>query len=409
MYRILLSLLICVIFTAPVYSAKKKRNGAPSQSVVLQGPLQGTKPEAPNTTIPVDILVLSQQMILVDYETGTVLLEKNAHVPTHPSSMTKILTAMVVMDKIKAGAIQADQLFTVSKNAWRLEGSSMMLNIGNQVRVDDLLKGLIIQSGNDASVTLAEGCSGSEGAFAAEMTRKAHALGAVNTHFKNASGLPQDDHLTTVRDLATIAIHAVRDYPEYYHIYSEKEFTHNNIKQGNRNPLLYRNMGCDGIKTGHSNIAGYGMVASCLNQSNRFILVINGLPNMQARADEAVGILTWAMNTFVNHVAYKKNEIIGKVPLLYGKENFVSVTVASDTVVTIARSGVQDITKSMTYADNLKAPLEKGQVVGTLTLTSSALPKPVEFPLVAFETVEKGNFIKRFVDFLGSVFFGKKG
>jgi D-alanyl-D-alanine carboxypeptidase (penicillin-binding protein 5/6) len=397
MFRVLLITLLCLAFNN-TYAAKKK-TAQPAAAVE-----QGTKPDAPHTTIPIDLFVLSKQMILIDYETGTVLLEKNATEPTHPSSMTKILTAMVVMDKIKQGTIQADQLFTVSKNAWRLEGSSMMLNIGTQVRVHDLLKGLIIQSGNDAAVTLAEGCSGSESVFAAEMTRKAHELGATNSTFINASGLPQDTHLTTARDLATIAIHAVRDYPDYYHIYSEKEFTHNNIKQGNRNPLLYRNMGCDGIKTGHSNSAGYGMVASCVNPTNRFILVVNGLPSMQTRADEAAAILTWAMNTFTNHVVYRKNEEIGKVSLIYGKENFLTATVHKDVVITIARSGVQDLTKTIQYTENLKAPIQKGDTIGTLTVTSSALPKPITFPVVALETVEKGSLLKRLIDFLSHLF-----
>ncbi len=392
---------ICVAETG--YAKKKK----PQKSVAVET-VQSTKPEAPGTAVPVDITTIAKQLILLDFETGTVLLQKNADELIHPSSMTKILTAMVVIDKIKQGAIRSDQLLTISKNAWQLEGSSMMLNIGTQVRVDDLLKGLIIQSGNDASVALAEGCSGTESAFAEEMNRKAHALGATQTNFKNASGLPQEGHLTTMRDLAIISMHAIRDYPEYYHMYSEKEFTHNNIKQGNRNPLLYRNMGCDGIKTGHTSVAGYGIAASCLNQTNRFILVINGLPTMQARADEAASLMTWAMNTFTNYVVYKTGEIISKVPVRYGRENFVEATVDRNIVITIARSGLNDISKTVTFQKDLKAPIQKGDVIGSLTITSSALPKPLDFPVVALGAVEKGNVFKRMMDFLVHLFSSQK-
>ncbi len=366
------------------------------------------KAESPNSTIPIDIEVLAKQAILVDYHTGTVFLQKNPDQQMHPSSMTKIMTAYLVMEKVKAGVVSLDTLFTVSKNAWRptSKESNMFLNINDKVPVIDLLKGVIIQSGNDASVALAEGLSGSEEAFAAEMTRRAHELGALNTNFINATGLPHPDHLTTPKDLVILAIHALDDFPEYYHIYGEKEFTYGGITQGNRNPLLYRNIGCDGIKTGKTEIGGYGIIASCVQQGQRLILVINGMPSVQTRADEAAKLITWGMRTFANYSLFKAQQLIDQIPVLYGQEDSLPVTVEKDAIVSLARVGRRDMKVKLNYHSPIAAPIQKGTPVGKIIVTSSVLPKPIEIPLFAAVTIEKAGFFKRLKDSMTYLFWG---
>ena len=406
--RFLFIFLICLVSISELAAKKKTKlspaSGLSQKSTEPKPVIDTVKAELPNSAIPLDIEVLAKQAVLVDYQTGTVLLQKRAEELMHPSSMTKIMTAYLTIEKIKNKVISLDSLITVSQNGWRVEGSSMFLNLNDVVKVEDLLKGVIIQSGNDASVVLAEAISGSEEAFATEMTRSAREMGALQTTFKNATGLPHPEHLTTARDLATIAIHALKDHPEFYHLYGEKTFTYGDISQGNRNPLLYKNMGCDGIKTGKTEIAGFGIVASCVQQGQRFILVINGLPSMQARADEATKLITWAMRTFANYHLFKAGQEIDQIPVWNGKENSLPVTVKKDTVITLARIGRADMKVKLHYNAPIQAPISEGAEIGKITINSSALVKPVEIPLVAAVSVEKAAFFKRFKDSIYHLF-----
>lgn len=233
LFLILIFCLVCVSEGVAKKNAKRSLNSQLSKNVsVNQTPADTIKAELPNTNIPLDIEVLAKQTVLVDYQTGTILLQKRAEEPMHPSSMTKIMTAYLAIEKIKNKTISLETPFTVGRSGWRVEGSSMFLNLNDIVKVEDLLKGIIIQSGNDASIVLAEGISGTESAFAAEMTRLAHAMGATHTTFKNATGLPHPEHLTTPKDLIIIAMHALKDHPEFYHLHGEKSFTYGNITQG---------------------------------------------------------------------------------------------------------------------------------------------------------------------------------
>lgn len=406
--RFLFIFLICLVSISELAAKKKTKlspaSGLSQKSTEPKPVIDTVKAELPNSSISLDIEVLAKQAVLVDYQTGTVLLQKRAEELMHPSSMTKIMTAYLTIEKIKNKVISLDSLITVSQNGWRVEGSSMFLNLNDVVKVEDLLKGVIIQSGNDASVVLAEAISGSEEAFATEMTRSAREMGALQTTFKNATGLPHPEHLTTARDLATIAIHALKDHPEFYHLYGEKTFTYGNISQGNRNPLLYKNMGCDGIKTGKTEIAGFGIVASCVQQGQRFILVINGLPSMQARADEATKLITWAIRTFANYHLFKAGQEIDQIPVWNGKENSLPVTVKKDTVITLARIGRADMKVKLHYNAPIQAPISEGAEIGKITINSSALVKPVEIPLVAAVSVEKAAFFKRFKDSIYHLF-----
>jgi D-alanyl-D-alanine carboxypeptidase (penicillin-binding protein 5/6) len=363
-----------------------------------------TKATTPYAGLPLDVDVMAREAYLIDYDTGAVLLEKDAEKPMHPSSMTKIMTAYLVIDKIKSGVIKEDSVFTVSKNGWRAEGSSMFLNINDQVKVSDLLKGLIIQSGNDASVILAENISGSEAAFASEMTRRAYEMGAKQTNFLNASGLPLPQHTTTAKDLAIISTHAIKDQPEYYALYSEKEFSYGNIKQGNRNTLLSKNMGCDGIKTGHSQIAGYGIVASCTQNGRRVILVINGLKSMQARADEAIKLITWGLRTFTNKAVLTEQQLMGKVPVTFGAEDQVQVVAPKMLLVTLPKIFENNIKTTVELVKSIEAPIARGMPLGKITITSPTFKEPMVLDLVAQTDVPKASFIKRIGQKIASIF-----
>lgn len=393
--------------TAKVKKVKVKKKKIADAAAVA--PVVSEPPTAVMTSfqnVPVDVQVHAQFAYMIDDDTGDILLEKNADVPMQPASMTKIMTAYMVADKLQSGAIRGDQQFIVGKNGYQTEGSSMFLNIGDQVSVMDLLKGLIIQSGNDTSVTLAENISGSEAAFAREMTRKAASLGATHTNFVNASGLPHDQHVTTARDLALISHHVIHDQPEYYHIYGEKDFTYNHIKQDNRNPLLSKNMGCDGIKTGHTSASGYGMVASCKEDNRRLILVVHGLKNMQARADEAKTLMTWGMRTFMNKTIATSKEVMSTIAIRHGIQNTIGVSVAKDAIITVPRSFEKDVVVTINHPDQMIAPIQKGDQLGTITVKAPFYKQDKIFPLVAMTGVPKANFFVCFYqDFMN--FFTK--
>ena len=358
----------------------------------------------PWNNLPLDIDVHAEQVYIIDFDTGTVLLQKNSTQPMHPSSMTKIMTAYRVIEKIKQGIIKPDTLFIVSKNGWKVEGSSMFLNIHDRVKVEDLLKGLIIQSGNDAGIVLAENIAGSEAAFARDMTRRAKDLGAYDTYFVNASGLPHPEHLTTAKDLATLSMHAIKDQPEYYHLYSEKEFTYGNIRQGNRNPLLYKNVGCDGIKTGHTRIAGYGMVATSVEDGRRLIVVVNGLPSAQARADEVMKLMTWGFRTFANKTLVNAGHAVESRPVRHGKANTVSIGVADPVVVTFPKAFENDIKTSIELPETCQTPINKGDVIGKMIITCPAFEHSISVNLVARETVERSGFFRRVGQMIGTLF-----
>jgi serine-type D-Ala-D-Ala carboxypeptidase (penicillin-binding protein 5/6) len=223
---------------------------------------------------------VAREAYIIDAETGQVLFEKNADQKMPTSSMSKTMTMYMVFEALKNGKLTLDQELPVSETAWRMQGSKMFVPLGQMVKVEDLIRGVIVQSGNDATIVLAEGLAGSEGEFAAAMNRKAKELGMINSNFMNASGWPDENHYSTCHDLAILAIALIRDFPDYYKYYAEKEFTYNNIKQGNRNPLLYKNIGADGIKTGHTESAGYGLMASGVRDGRRVVMVLNGMASM---------------------------------------------------------------------------------------------------------------------------------
>lgn len=330
----------------------------------------------------------AEEAFLVDFDTGAVLLDKNADQPMPPSSMSKLMTAYIVFDRLQDKRLSLDDKFTVSEKAWRMGGSKMFVEVGKQVRVEDLLRGVVVQSGNDACIVLAEGIAGSEEAFAELMNERAREFGMTGSHFTNATGWPDPDQRVTARDLAILAKRTIVDHPEYYHYYGEKEFVWNEIRQGNRNPLLYRDVGADGLKTGHTEEAGYGLTASAVQDGRRLILVVNGLPSMQARADESDRLLSWGFREFNNYALFKAGDTVDEAAVWLGAEETVPLVIAQDLKVTLPRNAREDMQVAVVYDGPIPAPIPAGQEIARLRV-SWPDGVPVEVPLQAGRDVEQ--------------------
>jgi len=338
----------------------------------------------------------AREAILIDTTTGAVLLEKDADVLMPPASMSKIMTAYVVFEQLGQGRLSLDDLLPVSEKAWRKGGSKMFVEVGSEIRVEDLLRGVIIQSGNDASIVLAEGLAGSEEAFAEVMTTTARELGMANTTFRNATGWPDPEHRTTARDLAVLAAAVIEKHPEYYHYYSEKEFTWHDIRQGNRNPLLYKNIGADGLKTGHTEEAGYGLTASAEQNDRRVILVVNGLESIRERSEESARLISWAFREFDNYALVKAGEVVDEAAVWLGEDSVVPLVLPEDLVVTLPRRARKDMKVSVIYEEPIPAPIEEGQPIATLRVTAPEA-EPIEAPLLAGASVGQLGALGRIV------------
>lgn len=334
---------------------------------------------------------VAKQAVMIDMGTGMVLLEKGANDKMPTSSMSKVMTGYMVFDALKRGQIRMDTMMDVSEKAWRMGGSKMFIEVGKKVSVEDLLKGLIVQSGNDSAVALAEGLSGDEAQFSRGMTLKAKELGMNDTNLTNASGWPDDDHYSTAHDLAILAQRLIIDFPHEYSLYSLKEFTFNGITQPNRNPLLYRDLGVDGIKTGHTEAGGYGLMASGEKDGRRVVMVLNGMAGSTERANESARLMAWALNGFENVDLVKTGQILDNAPAVFGNQKRIPLTVGRDIRVTIPKGGAKAVKIEVEYQSPLKAPIKKGDVVGNAHIN---IPQIGEFvvPLVAAQDLPKSGF-----------------
>lgn len=353
----------------------------------------------------------AKNAILMDYDTGAVLFTKNPQEKIAPASMSKLMTVYLLLHKIKDGEISLDDTFLVSENAWRKGGaasggSTMFLKIGQEVKVEDLIKGILIQSGNDACIVVAENIAGSEPEFAAMMNETAEKMGLRNAHFENSTGLPHPDHKISVEDLAILARHIISEFPEFYPIFKQKEFTFNGIKQGNRNPLLYSLKGADGLKTGHTDEAGYCLTASVERGSRRLIEVVAGLSSMKERASETESLITWGFASFDNYKFFNKNQIMAEIPVWYGALPTVEAVVAQDVVRTVKKSTKNKYSAKIVYDKPVKAPLFKGDKIGEIVITYGDEIKET-IPLVAKDSVALASPVSRFLDNLRYFAFGK--
>ena len=369
----------------------------------------------PKATVAVDtpaktangIETQAKHALILETETGAVLLDKGADERIPPASMSKIMTAYIVFGMLKEGRAALTDELPVSERAWRLQGSKMFVPIGGRISIDDLLKGVIIQSGNDACLVLAEGLAGSEESFVELMNQKANQIGLKDSHFTNVSGLPDPDHWMTGRDLATLAIRTIRDFPEYYHYYSEMDYEFNNIKQGNRNPLLYKNVGADGLKTGHTEEAGYSLTASVARENRRIILVLNGLPTMKARAQESERLIEWAFREFNDYRLFAAGDKVDDGEVWLGAEPKVPLSVGKDFIVTLPRKARKDMKVTVEYDRPISAPIQKGDTVGKVVMTAPDVT-PVQAPLIAAASVERMNPWGRVATLAGYLVWGQR-
>jgi D-alanyl-D-alanine carboxypeptidase (penicillin-binding protein 5/6) len=352
-----------------------------------------------------DFETAAQQVIIVDYDTGAELFAKNADQIMEPASMTKMMTIYMLFERLKNGSLSLDDTFLVSEKAWRKKGSKMFVPVGGRVRVEDLIRGIIVQSGNDASIVVAEGLAGSEEAFAQQMTEKAHEIGMSNTTFRNASGWPDPNHRTTARDLATLAAATIRNFPNLYKYYSELEFTFSKIKQGNRNPLLYKNTGADGLKTGHTESAGYGLTASAKRGDQRLVLVAHGMGSMRERAAESTRLLDWAFREFASYPLFKGGEKVSDADVWLGDKETVPLMIEDDLTAVMKRGSRKDLKVAVQLQEPIAAPIAKGTEVGTLVVTAPDM-QTIERPLLAAEDVGPLGMVGRFKAALSYLIWG---
>jgi D-alanyl-D-alanine carboxypeptidase (penicillin-binding protein 5/6) len=383
--------------------ALAQRAGQPAQPPARQ-PRQPAPPPSPPATTPLGPLdTAARQAILIDFETGAVLLEKNPDERMPPSSMSKLMTMYVVFDLLKQGRLRLDQQLPVSERAWRMGGSKMFVQIGAQVSVENLARGVIVQSGNDACIVLAEGISGSEQQFAELMNEYGRRIGLQNSNFRNSTGWPDPEHRMTARDLAVLARRIVTDFPDHYRFYNERSFRWNDISQENRNPTLARVPGADGLKTGHTEEAGYGLTASAIRGGRRLILVVNGLNSMRQRAEESERLLEWGFREFDNVVIFRAAETVEEVPVYLGDKPSVPLVAGRDLVLTLPRQWRRNLQARVRYDAPVPAPIAKGQEIGRLFVSGQGVPE-MEVPLIAGADIERLGLFPRIPAVIGRWF-----
>lgn len=352
----------------------------------------------------------AKNLILMDFDTGQYLYTKDAEKMIPPASMSKLMTIYMIFEKLKDGSLSMDDTFTVSENAWRKGGaasgsSTMFLNIGEKVRVGDLIHGIIIQSGNDACIVAAENISGSEEDFAAAMMEKAQKLGLHNSSFANATGWPHPDQKMSVEDLAKLARIIIKEFPDYYYLFSEKNYTHNNIKQGNRNPLLYSMPEADGLKTGHTEEAGFCLTGSAKRGDRRLISVMSGLSSNKERSEEAEKIMNWGFREFDNYKVLKQGQKIAEIPVWFGTEKNVDLLVNQDVLRTIKKSKTSKVRMTAVYDKPVKAPVKQGDKLGFVRVEVPGA-QTEEIPLIANKDISKVGWFGKIRENIKYILFG---
>jgi len=340
---------------------------------------------------------------LVDFDSGRVLAEKNPDEAVEPASITKLMTAYLVDKAIADGDIQLDEMVIISEKAWRMKGSKMFVEVGKQVSVEELLKGLIIQSGNDASVALAEHIAGSESAFAGYMNHQAKLLGMTSTNFVNATGWPHENHYSSARDIAILTRAIIEEFPESYRYYKEREYTFNKIRQFNRNRLLWRDDSVDGVKTGHTEAAGFCLVASAERDDMRLISVVLGTKSDKARTQSSQSLLNYGFRYYESHRLYRADEVLKMSRIWYGEQEQVGLGVGKDIFITIPRGRYRDLDASMEIDQEISAPVSRGQALGQVNIKLDGEVILSE-SIVAMQPVNEGSLIDRAMDSIKLMF-----
>jgi D-alanyl-D-alanine carboxypeptidase (penicillin-binding protein 5/6) len=387
-----LSVLVLCQITGPAAA----QGATAADALGATGPPAGNAPTDP-APIPEPPPLDAQGWLLVSHDSGMVLAAANAEARLEPASLTKIMTAYVVFLELAAENLALDDQVPISEKAWRTGGSKMFIEVGKQISLEALLKGMIVQSGNDASVALAETVAGSEAGFAALMNREAERLGMTHSHFVNATGLPDPEHYTTPEDIAKVASAMIRDFPQYYAWYSEREFTFNGIRQFNRNRLLALDPSVDGIKTGHTEAAGYCLVASAERDGERLISVVMGTDSKSARAEASMALLNWGFRFFETHVVYRRGQPVQELRVWSGDKTELAVGPAADLAVTIPRGSYARLSARLEPMEDITAPVAQGQVVGEIFLTLDGR-EILRRPARALETIDRGGLVRRGID-----------
>ncbi len=347
--------------------------------------------------IPSPPQIAASSYILEDFDSGQVIAQKKSDQKVPPASLTKIMTTYVAFNEIENGHIDLDDLVTVSEKAWRTPGSRMFIEVNKQVKIEELLKGVIIQSGNDASVSLAEHIAGDELAFADLMNHYAQQLGMEDSHFVNSTGLPDPEHYTTAKDLILLTREVIKKYPDFYELYAEKEYTFNGIKQPNRNRLLWRDPSVDGLKTGHTEEAGYCLVASAKREQMRLISIVMGANSDEARASESQSLLNYGFRFYKTYRLYEGKQSLTKTQIWKGETEELDLGLEEDLYVTIPRRHYKDLKANINIDKEIHAPVAAGQVFGSVNV-KLADEELMEKPLVAMSAVARGGFMKRMFD-----------
>ncbi len=368
--------LVPAVLPRPAWSAESRRSAHGGHHQEAAAPT-GTPAQTPLG--PID--TAAKYALIMDFNTGATLLDKDGDTPMPPSSMTKLMTAYIVYGMLKSGRFNLTQELPVSDKAWRMQGSKMFVPQGGSVKVEDLIRGMIIQSGNDACIVLAEAVAGSEDAFAELMNQKAKELGLTNTTFRNCTGWPDAGQQMSCRDIATLARRLITDFPEYYKYDNEKSFRYNNIDQQNRNPLVQKGL-ADGLKTGHTEAGGYGLVASAQRAGRRVIVVANGMTSMKQRAEESERLLEWSFREFENVTLFTASDTVETAKVWLGASPSVPLVGGKDLVLTMPRQWRKSAKIAVEYPNPIPAPVNRGDVLGKLTVAGEGVPA-MEMPLLA--------------------------
>ena len=340
------------------------------------------------------ITTTAKYAIIIDYETENILLDKSASSRIYPASMSKLMTLYILFDEITQGNLNLDNEFVVSKKAWKKGGSKMFVEAGSNVKIKDLLKGIIVQSGNDACIVVAEGISGSEEAFADLMNLKAKEIGLLNSNFMNSTGWPDDNHYMTPYDLALLSKRIIEDFPTFFEMFQEKEFTYNNIKQGNRNPLLYSYNFSDGLKTGYTEASGFSLAATASKSGRRLIAILSGMDSVKERKDETIKLFEWAFREYVNINLFKKQESVIEADVWLGNKAIVELITNQDINFTLRKKNINKYTAKVIYNNPIAAPIKTDTEYGKLIINNT-LKGEVSYPLFAKDNIKKAGVFKK--------------
>jgi D-alanyl-D-alanine carboxypeptidase (penicillin-binding protein 5/6) len=381
-------------------------------AVLAAGATGLSAPASAATKAPAGIFdTKAKHAILMNVDADLIFYEKDADTLMSPASMSKLMTLAVVFRELKAGHIKLDDQFKVSEHAWRDGGapsgsSAMFAPLNSTVSVEDLIRGVTVQSGNDACIILAEGISGSEDAFVKEMNKYAKEIGLTKSHFENSTGLPADGHVMTARELALLANFLIKDYPEYYHYFGEKEFVYGKWRFTNRNPLVFEDLGVDGLKTGFIEDAGYGLVASAVRDNQRVILVVSGLNTKKEREEEPRKLLEWGFKSFKPYRLFDQGEKVSDALVWGGTRHYVPLVGNENIDIILPFNTSGQVTAQIVYDGPIKAPIRKGDQVATLRVTAADTKATNDIPLYAGEDVGQSNFAMRGLDSLFVLAFG---